>query len=110
MNWKRLGIGLVLVDFSALTAYAIYQHGYLGFIDAALMNAWTIQLSVDLVLALSFVMVWMWGDARDRGISPLPYALVTLVLGSIGPLLYLFRREARESAPTVLAATARARG
>ena len=109
MNWKRLGIGLVLADFSALTAYAIYQHGYLGFVDAALANAWTVQLSIDLVLALSFVMVWMWNDARDRGIAALPYVLVTLVLGSIGPLLYLFRRERDDLVPAVFAAPARAR-
>lgn len=98
MNLKQIGIGLVLADFIALTAYAIWQHGYLAFFDVAVMNAITVQLSVDLVIALSFVAAWMWTDARRRGVSPLPYLVVTLFLGSIGPLLYLFGRAGDEPA------------
>ena len=33
-------------------------------------------------------------DAQQRKISPLPYLLATLALGSAGPLLYLVRRFA----------------
>jgi hypothetical protein len=35
----------------------------------------------------------MWNDARDRGVSPIPYVLLTLTAGSVGPLLYLIRRD-----------------
>jgi len=45
-----------------------------------------------LPIALSLVMVWMWQDARKQGIAPLPYVILTLTLGSIGPLCYLVRR------------------
>ena len=31
-------------------------------------------------------------DARSRGISVVPYALITLAFGVAGPLLYLIRR------------------
>ena len=31
-------------------------------------------------------------DARARGVSPLPYLVMTVFTGSIGPLLYLLRR------------------
>jgi len=96
MNVKQIGIGIVLADFVALTAYAVWRYGYTAFFGVAVMNAITIQLSIDLVIALSLVSLWMLRDARARGTSALPYLVVTLFLGSIGPLLYLFRRAAAE--------------
>jgi len=98
MNLKQIGIGIVLADFVALTAYAVWHYGYLAFFDVHAMNAINAQIFVDLCLALAMVSVWMWQDARTRGVSALPYLVVTLFLGSIGPLLYLFRRAADEPA------------
>jgi hypothetical protein len=37
-------------------------------------------------------MVWMGEDAEERKVSALPFLLLTLLLGSVGPLLYLIRR------------------
>lgn len=91
MDWKRLGLAFVLADFSALTAYATAQHGIGGVIELALANSVTICLTVDVLIALSLITAWMWRDARDRGVAPLPYVLLTFTLGSIGPLLYLVR-------------------
>ena len=93
MNWKQIGLSVVLADFAALNAYVVYHYGYVGFFQLVLANAATTAALVDLVIALSLVSVWMWQDARDRGWSALPYLVVTLFLGSIGPLLYLIRRE-----------------
>ncbi len=98
MNLKQIGIGVVLADFVALTAYAVWHQGYLAFFDVHAMNAVNVQIFVDLTLALSMVMIWMWRDARARGASALPYLVITLFLGSIGPLLYLWRRAADEPA------------
>ncbi len=92
MDWKRIGLFFVLADFSALTTYATMEHGVAGVIALALANSVTITLTVDLLIALSLVTVWMWQDARRRGVTPLPYLLLTFTLGSIGPLLYLVRR------------------
>jgi len=93
MNAKQIGLGVVLADFAALTAYALYQYGFVGFFELMLSNAATVTALVDLVIALSLVMVWMWRDAKARGVSPLPYVILTLTLGSVGPLAYLIRRE-----------------
>jgi hypothetical protein len=96
MNLKQIGLGILLMDFIALTAYAVWQHGYLAFFDVHAMNAISVQILVDLMIALGMVSLWMWRDARARGVSAVPYLVVTLFLGSIGPLLYLFRRAGEE--------------
>jgi hypothetical protein len=92
MNAKQIGVGLVLADFAALNAYVVYRYGYLGFYELALANAATVTLFVDLVIALGLVSLWMWRDARARGRSFWAYAPLTLLFGSVGPLLYLVRR------------------
>jgi len=107
MNGKQIGLSLVLADFVALTGYAVYHYGYLAFFDFHAVNAIQVQIFVDLILALSMVMAWMWRDARTRGISPIPYMVMTLFLGSIGPLVYLIRREATEPHPVAATAVAR---
>jgi hypothetical protein len=104
MNAKQIGFGVVLADFLALTAYTFYQHGYLGFYALVTANAATVQLLADAVIALSLITLWMWRDARARGVSVFPYVVVTLVLGSIGPLLYLVRRAGDEQVHPVRAA------
>jgi hypothetical protein len=107
MTKKQWLLAIVLVDFSALTAYAVYQIGYSGFVEALTANIGTITAMVDLTIALSLIAVWMWNDAKARGISALPYLGLTLVLGSVGPLLYLLRTSRRAevaSAPARLAA------
>lgn len=106
MNARQIGLSVVLADFVALTAYVIYQYGYVGFFAMATANAVSVQLLVDLVIALSLFSIWMLRDAREHGISPLPYLLLVLTLGSIGALAYLIRRSANASVP---AAAARAR-
>jgi len=98
MNKKQWLLAIVLADFCVLNAYVIYQYGYGGFVELAMANAATVALLVDLTIALSLVAVWMWNDAKARGISALPYLGLTLVFGSIGPLLYLLRIAGRREA------------
>lgn len=97
MNLKQLGMEVILIAFSVFTLYAVYQHGYIGLFEQALANAATIQVFLDLTIALSLVILWMWQDAQKQDIAPLPYILLTLTLGSIGPLLYLVRRLGKEA-------------
>jgi len=108
MNAKQLGLSVVLLDFSGLTAYALYHYGVVGVVELETANAVTVAAFADLVIALSLVVLWMRQDARERGASVAPYVVLTLAFGSVGPLLYLIRREARVSRqPTRVAVAAR---
>ncbi len=98
MNRKQIALSVILADFVALTAYAVYHYGYTAFLTMMTANAITVQVGIDLILALSMVTIWMVRDARARGWSPLPYVLLTLTLGSIGPMLYFIRRLGTEPA------------
>ena len=95
MNKKQWLLAIVLVDFALLNAYVVYQYGYGGFVELVMANAATVAAMVDLTIALSLIAIWMWNDAKARGISALPYLGLTLVFGSIGPLLYLLRIAGR---------------
>jgi hypothetical protein len=95
MNAKQIGLSVVLAAFTLLTAEAVYQYGYVGFFEAALSNVAGVTLMVDLTISLGLVLLWMARDAKRVGMSVVPYAVLTLTLGSVGPLLYLIRREGR---------------
>ena len=95
MSKKEWLLAIVLVDFTVLSLFAVYQLGVVGLLETMTANIGTIALTVDLTIALSLIGVWMWNDARDRGISPLPYLGLTLITGSVGPLLYLLRTSRR---------------
>jgi len=88
-NAARIAVGLVLLAFADLNAYVLWQYGFMGFWELVTANAATMAVLVDLTIALGFVTVWMWRDARRRGITLAPYLALTATLGSIGPLLYL---------------------
>ena len=109
MSGKRILLAIVLADFVAFTAYAVFTYGYSAFFPLFLSNAIGLQVFADLVISLSLISAWVISDARSRGVSPLPYLGLTLVLGSIGPLLYLVMRpdEATAREPALAAATTR---
>ena len=98
MTPKILALDLVLTLFAALTAWAIGTHGYVGFFQTLLATPAGMQVLADIVIACTLVLIWMWDDARARALPIWPYALLTLVLGSIGPLAYLIHRELRATA------------
>src|SRR5262245_9172396 len=106
MNAKQLGILVLLVDFLGLEAYAVWRYGYVGVFELLFANAATAVAFTDLCIALGLVMLWMWQDARGRGTSILPYVVLTLGLGSVGPLLYLLVREASVPRRALVAARA----
>lgn len=93
MNWKVIGLGILLFDFLGLTTWAVYEHGLVGVLAWAFESPAAMLFAADLVIALSLILAWMVRDARERGRPVLPYVALTLALGSAGPLAYLIARE-----------------
>lgn len=94
MNGKKILLTLVLIDFLATTVWAIVEHGgYVAAMGDLLASPVGKLVAFDLVIALTIATAWMWRDATARRMNPLPYAILTLLTGSAGPLLYLVRRR-----------------
>ena len=62
LNDSRTRFVLLAVTFlfSILTAAAVWQNGFLGIFEYQFKNFGGLQVLIDLVIALSFFMVWMW--------------------------------------------------
>jgi uncharacterized protein DUF2834 len=88
-------LGLVLIGFSVFSAEVVAQYGFIGFIAELLASPASLQVSVDLVIALGLALLWMWSDAAERALPFWPYAAATTLLGSVGLLGYLVHRELR---------------
>jgi hypothetical protein len=91
---QRTLLSLVLLAFGALSAVALWQHGFWGILEPHFKTFGGAQVLADLVIALTLFMVWMWKDAQDTGRNPWPWIVLTLAAGSFGPLLYLLTRPA----------------
>ena len=61
MNWKLIGLWVVLADFGAATAYAVWQYGYIGSFEQLFREHSDHARVVDLTIALSLIMIWMVG-------------------------------------------------
>ncbi|EHR70723.1 hypothetical protein BurJ1DRAFT_1870 [Burkholderiales bacterium JOSHI_001] len=86
---------LAIAAFGALTAVAVWQHGFVGIFAWQLQNSAGLQVLCDLILALCLVLIWLWRDAKSSGRNPMPWVVFTLVAGSFGPLLYLLTQPKR---------------
>ena len=88
MSRKSLSI-VILVPFLVLTAYAVWKVGYVGIFDYHRHSPAGWQVFTDLVIALILLLSFLVPEARRRGRAVWPWILMTLTLGSIGPLLFL---------------------
>ena len=91
MNAKQLVVGIVWLGFAALTIAIFAVEGSTA-LAIPYPRLASIGVNVDLFIALALVSIWMYFDARKRGKSAIPFILMALVFGSLGPLTYLFLR------------------
>ena len=100
MTKKQWVLAIVLADFLVLNAYVAMQYGIVDIFRQVLSTWPGILVLVDLTIALCMVGIWMWNDAKRRGVAVVPYLVIGLFFGSVGPLLYLLRTGGdTESAP-----------
>jgi hypothetical protein len=93
---QRTLLTIVLALFGALSAVALWHHGYWGLLEPHFKTFGAGQVLADLVIAVTLAMVWMWHNAKATGRNVWPWLALSLVAGSFGPLLYLLtaKREA----------------
>lgn len=93
---QRIFLIITLLLFLALTAIALWHHGYWGIFEPNFRSFGAAQIFADLVISLTLILVWMWRDAKKAGRNPLPWIFLTLATGVIGPLIYLILYKAEE--------------
>jgi hypothetical protein len=92
--WKPL-VALVLVAFGAFNTYVALHEGYWSVFPPFRSLAQT-QMFVDLAIALGLFDLWLIGDWKRSG-RPMwvlvVFLLLPILVGSIGPLVYLLLRD-----------------
>ncbi|MFJ3006597.1 DUF2834 domain-containing protein [Pseudomonas fluorescens] len=104
-------VALPLTALIAFTGYTVSvmlqaEQSLIDFGISLMSRPDTAQVVIDLYLLATLAGVWMVKDARSRGMSVVPYLLLTAVFVSIGPLLYLVVRGVRERKKVAAAAPA----
>ena len=95
---QRTLLTVTLILFGALSAVALWQHGFWGIIAPHFRSFGGGQVFADLVIALTLVMVWLARDAKASGRKAWPWIVATLAFGSFGPLVYLLTRQSTRAA------------
>ena len=87
----RFLLAAILVLFSLYTGWIVWEFGYISVFEVAFREHPTTQAVVDLWIACGLLFFIMILDNQRSGRSfrkVLPFAVVTVLAGSIGPLLY----------------------
>ena len=92
MQRKALIAAAVLVPFVAYSLWVVAGFGYTGFLALAWREPWAMQMLLDLVIACSFGLGWLFADARKHSITTWPFVVATVLLGSVGLLGYVVVR------------------
>jgi hypothetical protein len=80
---------ITFAAFGAFSLYAMWEVGLLGIWQAGMASVGAWQVLLDLVVMSGVALGFIVRDARQTGRKVWPFALLTIVAGSFGPLLYL---------------------
>lgn len=99
----RIASTVLLLVFTAYTLYtmSIAEQSLLSFGYQLISSPDTAQVVLDLYIMAFLAICWMYQDCQKRAKSLayfLPFAALTLVFVSIGPLLYLVLKPRAENA------------
>ena len=86
---RQLFAIVILLPFIGLTVYALQTIGLLGLFQHQFENPAGWQVLADLIIALLIAMLWLLPEAKQAGHKPAIWFVLTCMLGSIAPLLYL---------------------
>jgi cytochrome bd-type quinol oxidase subunit 2 len=89
---ERTLLLVIVLAFGAFTAVAVAIDGLSGIVDAITYNWLSVQIFIDLVLAIAVIAVWMHRDARRTGRNPWPWIIACPFVGIFSPLGYLITR------------------
>jgi len=96
MTRRTLAI-LILIPFSILSIYAVMKVGYVGIFDYHRHSPAGWQVFTDLVIACVLLLALIVPEAKRRGINYWPFVIITLFLGSFGPLCYFVYAGSNDS-------------
>lgn len=89
---------IMLIALGIVTGFAFREGGYIGIFEAGLANWGSRQIFLDLVIGLFLFWYVVWRDTLKKGPFPWLFFVITLVLGSFGPLLYFLTRSVESDA------------
>ena len=101
MNRRLLSL-ILLVPFTALTIWSIKSVGIMGILATG-QTPGGAQVFADLIIALILLLTYLVPQARAEGRNPYPWVILTLCLGSFGPLLYFATARAPTRAESTTA-------
>ena len=97
---QRVLLSAVILAFGAFTTAVVVEYGFAGFADEVKQNIATLQVLIDLSIVATLFLIWMYKDSRTSAVPFLPYAAITILAGSFGPLLYLWHLTWRPAGQT----------
>lgn len=83
----------VLLAFGLFTTRVVLDVGYIGLWASAFQSGASLQILLDLCICCGLISLWVISDARQRGVSPWPWLVAIVFMGSIAVLGYLLTRE-----------------
>jgi hypothetical protein len=84
---------IVTIGLLSLSVVSLLQFGIIGIFLEGFKNSATIQIFIDLVISLGLLLVFIFHDAKIKNRNFTLWLIITLAIGSFGPLLYLITRK-----------------